>query len=294
MGIQLTVRRMAAVSIVLAAALALSACLITPGKFVATMDLRKDGSFGFTYRGEIYMLALSKLAQMADEADAANAEFTEQECYDDDLNERKCSPDELAEQRSNWEAEQVRKRENAQKERESMQAMLGGIDPADPAAAEEVAERLRRQEGWRTVTYKGDGLYEVDFAIASRASHDFAFPSIEGFPMTNPFVLATMRQGHKVRVTAPGFSAQSGNNPMAGMMGGMAGAMGGMAAAEKDGLPSGIPAIEGTFRLTTDGAILANNTEEGPVAGTTGQVMEWAISRRTEAAPMALVDLTRN
>lgn len=272
----------------------LSACLITPGKFTATMDLRRDGGFAFTYQGEIYMLALSKLAQMADEAEAANAEFTPSDCYDDNLDARECTPDDLAQQRSNWEDEKVRKRENAQKERESMQAMLGGIDPADPAAAEEVAERLRRQEGWRKVTYKGDGLYEVDFAIASRASHDFAFPSIEGFPMTNPFVLATMRQGRKVRVTAPGFSAQGGNNPLSGMMGGMAGALGGMAPTERDGLPSGIPALDGTFRLTTDGAILANNTEEGPVAGTTGKVLEWTISRRTEAAPMALIDLSGN
>ena len=291
MGTATTFRR-AAIAVV--AVLALSACLITPGRFTATMDLRRDGSFGFTYQGEIYMLALSKLAQMADEADAANAEYTEQACYDDDLNERKCSPDELAEQRSDWEQEQVRKRDNAKKERETMQAMLGGIDPADPAAAEEVAERLRRQEGWRKVTYKGDGLYEVDFAIASRASHDFAFPSIEGFPLTNPFVLATMRQGGKVRVTAPGFAAQGGNNPLAGIMGGMAGAVGGMAQAETDGVPNGIPSIEGTFRLTTDGAILANNTEEGPAATTTGQMLEWAITRRTEAAPMALVDLSRN
>lgn len=291
MGRSLTWSR---VAVAVLAVFALSACLITPGRFAATMDLRRDGSFGFTYKGEIYLMALSKLAQMADDAEAANAEFSASDCYDDELDPRDCSADELAEQRSNWEQEQVRKRENSKKERETMQAMFGGIDPADPKAAEEVAERLRRQEGWRSVTYKGDGLYEVDFAIASRASHDFAFPSIEGFPLTNPFVLATMRQGRKVRVTAPGFAAQGGNNPLAGMMGGMAGALGGMTPTEKDDLPSSMPPMEGTFRLTTDGAILANNTEEGPVAGTTGQMLEWTINRRTEAAPMALIDLSRN
>ena len=65
---------------------------------------------------------------------------------------------------------------------ESMKAMFGGLDPADPKAAEELAARLRRQAGWRKVTYRGDGLYEVEFAITGQLSHDFIFPVVERFP----------------------------------------------------------------------------------------------------------------
>ena len=47
--------------------------------------------------------------------------------------------------------------------------------------------------------------------------------------------------------------------------------------------------MEGTFRIVTDGEILANNTDEGPQASAGGQVLEWTINKRTQAAPMALV-----
>lgn len=291
MARQLTIRRITTFSFAVAAMLFLSACLITPGRFVSSLDLRRDGGFSFSYQGQIYMLALSKLAEMGQAADAAGEEFTAAPCFDDNAEERDCTDKEVATQRSEWEAAQERRRESARKERESMQALLGGIDPSDPGAAEELAARLRRQAGWRKVEYKGDGLYEVDFAISSSATHDFAFPTIEGFPPSNPFVLVTVRQDRKVRLTAPGFSAQDGNGPMTGLMGGMAGALGGLAGSESgEDIPT-MPHLDGTFRLTTDGAILANNTDEGPTAGTAGKVLEWKITRQTAAAPMALVDL---
>ncbi|MFN9376312.1 MAG: hypothetical protein ACK564_04615, partial [Novosphingobium sp.] len=56
-----------------------------------------------------------------------------------------------------------------------------------------------------------------------------------------------------------------------------------------DGLK--LPELNGTLVLTTDGTILANNTDEGPVAGTTGQRLEWKITPRTTTAPTALVRL---
>ena len=31
----------------------LSACLLTPGKFDSSLNIRKDGTFTFTYRGEV-------------------------------------------------------------------------------------------------------------------------------------------------------------------------------------------------------------------------------------------------
>ena len=49
---------------------ALSACIVSPGAFEASLDLRREGQFTFAYRGEIYLLALSQLADMASAADA--------------------------------------------------------------------------------------------------------------------------------------------------------------------------------------------------------------------------------
>jgi hypothetical protein len=70
-------------------------------------------------------------------------------------------------------------------------------------------------------------------------------------------------------------------------------AMGAALGSDKDGKDDGLklPELNGTLVLTTDGTILANNTDEGPVAGTTGQRLEWKITPRTTTAPTALVRL---
>jgi hypothetical protein len=43
--------------------------------------------------------------------------------------------------------------------------------------------------------------------------------------------------------------------------------------------------------LTTDGEIPANNTDEGPQADPAGKTLVWTISKRTAAAPTALIRL---
>ncbi|GAB4478801.1 MAG: hypothetical protein OHK0018_09930 [Erythrobacter tepidarius] len=126
------------------------------------------------------------------------------------------------------------------------------------------------------------------------------FPTIEGFPATNPFVQMILRDGGQVRINAPAFVFQSGDNPMAGMMGGMGSlaglaAMGAAEAGEKGGqaqkIPS-MPVLDGTFTIRTAPGmrILANNTDEGPQAAPGGgEILRWTISQRTTTAPTALI-----
>lgn len=272
-----TGKRGLAASLMIVLGLALSACLLTPGKFTSALDLRKDGRFTYTYAGEIHLLALSKMAQAA-----RSKAFTPDKCYDDEMKERTCTATELAEQKRTWEQDQKVGAEKAKKDAEGMKAMMGGIDPSSPQAAEELAARLRRQVGWKSVVYKGDGLFLVDFALSGRLDHDFAFPTIERFPMGNPFVQLSRRSDGTVRLDAPGFGAGAGGgNPLAAMMGG------GMA--KTDG--PAIPQMDGTFTVTTDGAVLANNTDEGPKPDPSGQKLSWAVNPRAAAAPTALVRL---
>jgi hypothetical protein len=290
-------RRIAAAGVLVGLAALLSACFLSPGKFDARLDLKRDGSFHFAYQGQIYLLALSKLADLASQAEANEGEFVAQPCYEEDsFEERECSDEELAQQRKDWDDARAAKLANAEKESASMRALLGGIDPADPAAAQELTERLRRQEGWRKVEYKGDGLFEVDFAIDSKLAHDFAFPTFERFPMGNFFVMANRRAGGVVRIDAPAFAVQGAGNPFQGMMSGMAGAMGAFATegeGEEADAPPLIPEMEGTFTVVTDGEILANNTDEGPVAGPGGKVLTWKVNKRTQSPPTALIQLAR-
>ena len=90
------------------ACLALAGCFLQPGKFNSALDLRKDGTFTFTYKGQIYMLALSKLAEEASKADASS-EFVKQPCLNDDLKEHPCTAAEVAEQKRKWQEDKQQK-----------------------------------------------------------------------------------------------------------------------------------------------------------------------------------------
>ena len=287
--------RLRAAALLAGFALALSGCFLSPGKFTSELAITGADSFTFSYDGEIFFLGLSKLAQM----DAAQAEFTPPDCYDQETYEsRDCTPEELANARADWEAGAAARAAEAKKKAEQMAAMMGGIDPSDPKAAEELVKLLKRQKGWERVVHKGDGVFDVSYRVAGTMGHDFMFPMIEGFPATNPFVQAFVRQDGKVRINAPGFASQNPDQAGMGMMMGM-GSLAGLAAlgateGGQDQAIPGIPVIDGTFTVRTIGAmrVLANNTDEGPEATTTGEALTWRITTRTAQAPTALIALT--
>ncbi len=278
--------KLRAVALAGASALMVSGCFLSPGQFTSQLELMRDGSFAYTYDGEIQMLALSKLAELGSKVDD---EF-EPECWDEDFDARECTSAEAAEQKREWESEAADRRAKKQREAEQMKAFLGGIDPSNPEAARELADKLSRQRGWNEVEYKGDGLFDVDFAISGELTHDFTFPTIEKFAMANSFVTVILRDEGQVRIDAPGFAAQGGGNPMQGMMAGMAGLAGMEEAGDgEDGTPPRIVVAEGRFSIVTDGRILANNTDEGPQAHSKGEALAWDITPRTEQAPTALI-----
>lgn len=282
-------RRLAA-ALVAAATLLLSACFVSPGHFTSTIDLRKDGRFSYAYTGEIYILGLSKLADLRNKA-AEDEPFKAEPCVTDDaeMRERPCTREEINRQKADWEENRKADAQRKQRDAEMMKSILGGIDPSSPRAAEELAERLRKQAGWRKVEYKGDGLFLVDFAISGRIDHDFQFPTMERFPMANAFVVLNRRADGSVRIDAPGFGQSNQDTPF-GALGQLAALGAAFGSDGKQDMPR-LPELNGTLVLTTDGAILANNTDDGPVASTAGQKLEWKITPRSAAMPTALVRL---
>ena len=271
--------------------LLLTSCFLTPGKFTSNLSLMKTGNFSYSYKGEIQLLALSKLAEMGKNTPE---EFEETPCFDDEFELRDCTKEEIAEQRADWEDSAQQRMASKRQEAEQVKAMLGGIDPSSPEAAAEFVELLKRQRGWKSVVDKGDGLFEVDFAIEGQLSHDFAFPMIERMPVGSSFVTVILRDDGKVRVDATGFAAQGAGNPMQAMMGGMFG----MAQLSAQGGEGGQPPVkiampDGVFTIRTDGQILANNTDEGASAEGGARVLTWEISPRTDQAPTALIDLSQ-
>ena len=81
----------------LAVPLLLTGCLLSPGKFSSSLDLRRDGSFTFTYVGEIVVTDMS----------SPPAEFAATPCYSDETgDERDCTSAELDQQRKDFDAAQ--------------------------------------------------------------------------------------------------------------------------------------------------------------------------------------------
>ena len=258
-------------------------CFLLPGKFASELTIKRDGTFAFSYQGDIHVLALSKLAQ---DGKDDNAPFKPQPlCKDDGEVVGNCSYDTEEAQRAGWAAERSAAQAKKKQDSEMARQMLGGIDPADPRAAEELAERMRKQAGWKSVQYAGDGKYVVDFAITGRLDHDFSFPSLERVPMITPFVAIYRRTDGSVRIDAPAFSAGANGGPMGAMVQGMG---------EEKAPSANLPVLEGRFTIVTDGEILANNTDDGPQAGTAAmRRMVWKISPRTATTPTALIKLAQ-
>lgn len=286
-------RRMAVAGVVAGLSLLLSACLISPGKFDASLDLRRDGRFTYAYKGEIFVLGLSELMKMDDSADEP---FKPQPCHTDDYSgtERECTEGELAEQKADWEAERKASAERRQKDQDMAKAMLGGLDPTDTRAAEELATRLRRQAGWNSVNYKGNGIYEVDFRISGRLDHDFAFPTVERMPQVIPFFVLNRRADGSVRLDSPALAdGNNGSTPFGNLGQVIAAERAAKAKAPESSDMPGMPTLDGRFVLTTDGDILANNTDKGPKADPLGKRLEWTITPREKDGSMALVQLAK-
>lgn len=251
--------------------LLVAACFFAPGRFTARLDVHADHSFAFRYTGELIMIPLKE------EADKAAKPFEPEACHDEETyEERPCSEAEIAEQKAN-------RASSADQGAQVARALLNGMDPTDPKAGQELADRLRRRQGWNKVEYIGGGVFDVDYAVSGHLDHDFVFPIFEGFPMANAFIQITPRKDGSVRINAPTFGPDRTNVPTSGLMAGSPLGSG------SDGSPSEY--ADGTFSIHTDARILANNTDEGPSPGEGGQVLSWAINPRTPAAPTALLQL---
>lgn len=281
------------VSAVSTLSLLLSGCFMTPGKFTSELMINDDGRFAYSYDGEISILGVGQLAEMGAAADQDT--FEAEACYDAAGDERDCSAAELEQQREDWDANAPSRAAEKAQQAEMVKLMLGEVDLSNPERVAEFTSKLERQQGWNTVTYREDGVFDISYRIDGQLTHDFLFPVIEGFPMPGAFVQVYRRDGNVVRIETPGFSGGAGG--AGGGMGGLSQLMG-MAsqAAPDDGDSPKMPKIapiDGQFRIVTNATILANNTDEGPEATPTGYVLNWRIDQQTTSSPTALLQLAR-
>ena len=246
----------------IAAPLLLTGCLWGPGKFASELTLKKDGSFTLDYRGQIVL-------QLPPDASSEAWADSKAKCSDGDK-DRPCTKAEIAEQKNAF--------EKKRKDSEEMAKMFGlpGLDDASNRA---FAAKLMKYAGYRSVTYRGNGVFDVDYHFVGSAKQDFLFPALPDNNLIIPFIALRRRADGSVLVTAPAFTGGSG--PM------------GPAAAGAGDMAKGGPMsrAEGRFTIITDGEILTNNSEDGATAHPTGRQLHWDVNSTSNKIPETLIRL---
>lgn len=245
----------------LLALLMLSACLLTPGKFTSTLDIRKDGSFTFTYAGEVIATdptpSTDSLGKSSGDAAGYGEDDGGDAVYQKIAAKKPAKPSDSA----------------------SKDAMT---DKDKQTKMKAIADALSKEAGFRSVKYLGGDKIAVDYSISGRLDHSFIFPFNIDAQAVIPFLAVELRKDGKVRVQAPGFANES--DKTGGAMGGM-GPMGGS--------NSSAQYLDGSFTLTTDAEIVSQNQEEGATTVPDGKRITWRVTSATRTAPMAVLKLTR-
>jgi hypothetical protein len=159
-------------------------------------------------------------------------------------------------------------------------AKMFGLGGLDDASGREFAAKLSKYAGYRSVTYRGKGVFDVDYHFEGRATQDFAFPMLPDNDFVIPFVAIRRRADGSVLVTAPAFTGGSGP------LGARAGAA---AASEMKNGP--VSRAQGRFTVITDGEILTNNSEDGAAPNPVGRQVHWDVGSTSSKIPETLVRL---
>lgn len=254
---------------VVAAPLLLTGCLWGPGTFTSDLTLRKDGTFTLDYKGEIVL-------QIPPDADAAKPWTSDMaHCSDDAGKDRVCTASEIASQKSDYEKQAAEK----QKQTEDM-AKAFGLPGLDDESNRSFAAKLTKYAGWRSVVYRGKGVFDVDYHFEGKATQDFIFPALPGDDLIIPFIAIRRRADGSVLVTAPALTGGAG--PLAG------------AAAAAPGSGAGGPPpsrAQGRFMIATDGEILTNNSEDGASPHPIGRQLHWDVDATSKKIPETLIRL---
>lgn len=241
----------------LAALLMLPGCLVTPGSFTSTLDIRADRSFAFAYKGEI-------LASDMDKALGG----TDSESQDDPLDG--IAPPEGED--SVYSKAALRTADKSQSKAPAEPRFDKARD--DDTQMQAMASALTKEKGFRTVQYLGDHKFMIDYAIAGRLDHAFLFPFNIDAQIVLPFIAVELRGAERIRVKAPGFANGFDKSQ------GPAGLGGG-------GSDDAAKALNGSFTLTTDAEIVSQNQEDGATDVPEGKRIVWAVTPLTSDAPAA-------
>jgi len=270
-----------------AAPLLLTGCLWGPGKFASDLTVKKDNSFVLNYRGEIVI-------QLPPDTDTkpepwkpsmarchkdGEPEIVAADSTTDDEGIRPCTAAETAKLKAQYEKESADKVAAKRKDNEEM-AKAFGLPGLDDASNRAFAAKLMKYAGWRSVTYRGKGVFDVDYHFEGRATQDFLFPALPDNDLIIPFIAIRRRSDGSVLITAPALTGGAG--PLAARAGSAAGSK------MSDGPQS---RAEGRFTVITNGEILTNNSEDGAAPHAIGRQVHWDVGPGSNKIPETLIRL---
>ena len=155
-----------------------------------------------------------------------------------------------------------------------------GLPGLDDESNRVFAAKLTKYAGWRSVVYRGNGMFDVDYHFVGRATQDFLFPALPDNDLIVPFIAIRRRADGSVLVTAPAMTGGAG--PLGSAHGHMGGDM-------TKGGP--VSRAQGRFTVITDGEILTNNSEDGPAPHPLGRQLHWDVGPASNKIPETLIRL---
>ncbi|NUT01700.1 MAG: hypothetical protein HOP96_12075 [Sphingomonas sp.] len=275
---------------VAAAPLLLTGCLWGPGKFSSDLTLKKDGSFVLDYRGEVVLQTPPDAETKAEpwskdkvrcrkDGSVEIQPWVGEVAEDDDNPIRPCTAGELAKAKTDYDEQSASRAKSKREEAEQMAKMFG-LPGFDDESNRAFAAKLSKYAGYRSVQYRGKGVFDVDYHLEGRATQDFVFPALPDNDLIIPFVAMRRRADGSVLVTAPAFTGG------AGPLGARAGAA--AAGAMKEGPVS---KAQGRFTIITNGEVLTNNSEDGTAPHALGRQVHWDVGAGSNKIPEALIRL---
>lgn len=206
-----------------------------------------------------------------------------------DSSERECTPAEVKQQKADWDVAQAEKKKRDEQGKKMAEMLLGGIDPENPDTIKRFTREVERLAAWNKVEHLGNGVFMVDYSTSGKLADDYAFPVIPRYALGEPMIHVTRWDNGRLRVEAPAFRSDPEMSFSALM--GMGSMAGGMLGKGPDKMPAEPIAIKGSFTLTTDARILANNSEDGPDETDPLAKLTWDIGPAAYGAPMALLKM---
>lgn len=247
--------RIKGLALALAAPMLLIGCAFSPGKFTSTLTILADRSFTFSYQGEVIAVDLAgEMAKgMGDAFKGMGKGDDKEKTTATLLRDAAWQEDEDADASDDADAAKDEAEQAAEKE----------------AKFKAIAGALTKEAGYRSVAYKGDGVFVVDYQISGRLTHTFLWPYNIDAEVIFPFIVLELRGQDAVRVKAPAF----GENDSPG-----------------EGKSSGAKAkLDGTFTLITDGELVSQNNEDGAKTEGSRRTVTWKASPLSKDAPMAVL-----